>query len=409
MIRYELKKILGPTGGKVALGLYAAMVILMCCLTVFTMKWVNEQGEHEIGPGAMKKMRDAQNQWEGDLDQELLTEVIRENQRIEATPQANSEDVTQSNIAFGWKQGFAPIRHLINNAYADSFRDYDYYTADGLTEIDEDTFYENRIRLLEQWLYDETGSAYGRFSEAEKQYILQKYGEMKTPLYFDYHEGWYQMLEYAGVISACGMLILGFLLAGIFTNESKWKADGVYFASRYGRSKAASAKVKAGVLLVTVVYWSAMLIYSLFHLCYMGFEGGTCMIQIRFFRSMYNLNFIQAWAVTMVCGYIGNLFVGLLVMFVCARSNSASFGVTVPVILLFLPSVLGGQADWLDRLLDLSPMLLLEAYQRLASFDLVTVFGKVLPALAVCAPVYLAACLALIPGTYQGFRRKQTR
>lgn len=72
-----------------------------------------------------------------------------------------------------------------------------------------------------------------------------------------------------------------FLLAGIFSNEFKWKADAVYFSTLCGRNKATSAKIKAAFLLVTVLYWGAMLIYSLFTLCYLGFEGARCIWNIR--------------------------------------------------------------------------------------------------------------------------------
>ena len=54
MIRYELKKIFGSVGGKIALGLYIATVILSCFLAAngfmnVDVKWVNEQGESERG------------------------------------------------------------------------------------------------------------------------------------------------------------------------------------------------------------------------------------------------------------------------------------------------------------------------------------------------------------------------
>ena len=197
--------------------------------------------------------------------------MIQENQRINATPEAKSGIVQQNEIAYSWKQGFAPIRKILNESYSNGFREYDYYTADRITAIDEDTFYANREKLLKNWLYDETDGAYSKYSESEKQYIIGQYRELEIPFYFTYHEGWHQLLENAGYIPSLGILILGFLLAGIFSNEFKWKADAVYFSTPCGRNKATSAKIKAGFLLVTVLYWGAMLIYSLFTLCYLGF------------------------------------------------------------------------------------------------------------------------------------------
>ncbi len=126
-------------------------------------------------------------------------------------------------------RGFAPIRKILNESYSNGFREYDYYTADRLTAIDEDTFYANREKLLKNWLYDEADGAYSKYSESEKQYIIGQYRELEIPFYFTYHEGWHQLLENAGYIPSLGILILGFLLAGIFSSEFKWKADAVYF------------------------------------------------------------------------------------------------------------------------------------------------------------------------------------
>ena len=411
MVRYELKKILGSTGGKIALFLYAAVVILTCWLSGIgvnqEVKWVNEQGEHEYGLAAVKKLRAAQGEWEGWLDQEKLNQVVQENQRILATPQAQSDSIQQRNIAYSWKQGFAPIRNLINYSYAPGYRDFDYYMADRITAIDEETFYANRTRLLIEWLYDKTDTAYTKYSEPEKQYIIQKYEELETPFYFAYHYGWNQLLENAAVITEVGILILSFLLAGIFSNEFKWKSDAVYFSSEYGRSKATAAKIKAGFLLVTGLYWGSMGIYSLFTLCCLGFGGGNCVIQWERWRSIYSLNLWQTWALTVLSGYIGSLFLAFLVMWISARRKSAVFAVTVPFILIFLPSFLEGIADWLDTLLDMMPARLLECYFHLKNISVVTIFGKVYRTFDICILLYTIASLVLVPMMYRDFRRKQ--
>ncbi|MDD6045082.1 MAG: ABC transporter permease [Clostridia bacterium] len=412
MVRYELKKVFGSVGGKIALILYIAVLALSCWLsstgaTNIEVKWVNEQGKSEYGLTAVQNLRDAQKKWEGWVDQETLTRVIQENQRIDATPEANSDSVQQRDIAYSWKQGFMPIREMVNHSYADDFRKYDYYTADRMTSIDVDAFYANREKLLTDWLYDETDAGYSMYSEPEKQYIIGQYRQLQTPFYFTYHEGWHQLLENAGYIPSLGILILGFLLAGIFSNEFKWKADAMYFSTLCGRNKATSAKIKAGFLLVTVLYWGAMLIYSLFTLCYLGFEGGNCVIQWLLWKSIYNLNMWQAWMLALVSGYIGNLFLALLTMWISAKTKSAVFAVTTPFILVFLPAFLEGIPGWLSKISGLMPSHLLELYQNLGSFKILTVFGKVFRTLDVSIPLYLMLSIILVPMMYREYQRKR--
>lgn len=412
MVRYELKKVFSSVGGKIALMLYIAVLVLSCWLsatgaTNITVKWVNEQGESEYGPAAVQYLRDAQVEWEGWVNQDTLTRMIQENQRINASPEANSDDVQQLNIAYGWKQGFAPIRDMANHSYAEGFRKYNYYTADKMTSIDEDAFYANREKQLKRWLYDETDAGYSMYSEPEKQYLIEQYRQLQAPYYFTYYEGWHQLLENSGYITSLGMLILGFLLAGIFSNEFKWKADAVYFSTLCGRTQATSAKVKAGFLLVTALYWGAMLLYSLFTLSYLGFGGASCVIQWEIWKSIYNINMWQAWLLVVVSGYIGNLFLAFLTMWISAKTQSAVFAVTTPFILVFLPSFLDGMPGWLGKISGLMPSHLLEAYQNLGSFRILTVSGNVLRMLDVCIVLYLALSILLVPLMYREYRRKR--
>ena len=412
MVRYELKKVFGNVGGKVALGLYIAAIILACFLSTnglmnVEIKWVNEQGEYERGFHAVQKLRQARNEWEGWLDEEMLNKVVQENQRIIATPQYQSSITQQREISYSWKQGFNPIRDLINRSYATGFRAYDYYRADGISVIKEETFYGNRTRQLKDWLSDKTDIAFDRYTEEEKQYLIGQYEKLETPFYVDYHDGWYQLLENAAILPMLGILIIGYMVAGMFSNEFKWKADAVYFSTLLGRNKATSAKIKAGLLLVTVLYWGAILIYSIVTLGYLGFEGAGCVVQLQVWKSLYNITFWQAWVLTLICGYIGNLFLTALTMFISAKTKSSVIAVTTPFVIMFIPSFLLGMADWLDVVIAMLPVSLLEFYQRLGTFDLMTIFGKVFRVLDVCLPLYAVLTVVLVPVIYRDFRKKQ--
>ena len=271
--------------------------------------------------------------------------------------------------------------------------------------IKEETFYGNRTRQLKDWLYDKTDVAYDLYTEAEKQYLIRQYEKLETPFYVDYHDGWYQLLENAALLPMLGILIIGYMVAGIFSNEFKWKADTVYFSTLLGRNKATSAKIKAGLLLVTVLYWAAMLIYSFATLGYLGFEGGNCVVQLRVWKSLYNITFWQAWVLTMICGYIGNLFLAALTMFISAKTKSSVIAVTTPFVIMFIPSFLQGMTDWLDTVIAMMPVSLLEFYQHLGTFDLITIFGKVFRVLDVCLPLYAVLTIVLVPVIYRDFRK----
>ena len=140
---------------------------------------------------------------------------------------------------------------------------------------------------------------------------------------------------------------------------------------------------------------------------YLGFEDGNSAVQLWAWKSLYNITFQQAWVLTMICGYIGNLFPTALTMFISAKTKSSVIAVTTPFVIMFIPSFLQGMANWLDTVIAIVPVSLLEFYQHLGIFDLITIFGKVFRDLDVCLPLYAVLTVALVPVIYRKFRRKQ--
>ena len=168
MLRFELKKVLGSTGGKIAALLLAMAVALACWMCISDVCWVNEQGEEEQGLAAISKLRSAQKLWAGVLDTHRLEEIIRENQRICATPEAQSKDYQKNDIAYGWKLGIRPVLDMMNYAYSRDFQEYDWYCNESVTVDQAGDFYPNRTRLMKAWLLDKTGSAQYLFNENER-------------------------------------------------------------------------------------------------------------------------------------------------------------------------------------------------------------------------------------------------
>ena len=407
MVKYELKKVLGSLSGRIALVLLALVLLLGCWMCISEVEWVNEQGEAETGLAAVSRLRAAQKQWAGILDTEKLEEIIRENRRICATPEAKSKDYHQNDIAYGWKQGIRPVLNMMNYAYSADFQEYDWYRNEQVTPEQAGDFYRNRIKLMKDWMLDETGSAKQLLNEKEMQYLIGQYETLETPFYVDYTEGWEQVLYNAPFVVMVLALLLGYLCAGIFANEYRWKADAVYFSTKYGRSKAVWAKIKAGFLLVTALYWGAVLLYSLVGLGILGFDGWSCPLQVKIWKSFYRLELWQVWVLTMTAGYIGNLFFAFFTMWVSARTRSAVFASTIPFMLVFLPNFLDNlNIDALSKLLGLLPDQLLQIYQALRYFNVYDLGIGVFNAMELLLPLWTAATAILVPMMYRQFRRR---
>ncbi len=405
MVRYEIKKIFGSWGSKFALFFLAAMVVINCwtATNAWGTGWVNEQGHEEYGLAAVAKLKAAKMEWAGYLDTELLTAALRENQRICATPEAQSSDYALNDIAYGWKQGISDIRMVINNFLSENFNSYNYYLADGISESALPGLYENRVRLLGEWLHAED-----TYSETEKQWLIRQYEELETPMYYTYFEGWKQVTENANWATMMCSMILGYLVAGIFSNEFKWKADPIYYSTALGRTVNTKVKILAGFLLVTAIYWITMLAYTLYTLCYLGFEGWNCPVQLDRWKCFYNITYLEKYLLVAFGGYLGNLFSSFLVMWISAKTKTAVIAVTVPFISIFLPNFLQNyEGSFLGDILGLLPNRLLDITYSINYFDVYSIGSFVAGALPILFVLYMIFTAALVPIMYRAFGRKE--
>lgn len=408
MLRYEIKKILARPSGKLSL-LVLVLALGLTCWFSLRVGYVNGEGETEYGLSAVRQLRTDQKAWAGPLDEETLRQAIQENNTVNQSPEAQSEDIPQQNVAFGRKQGFYEIRQLLSHSFANGLQSYDYYTADGLTSEDAPNFYINRVHLLQDWL---DGDAADRFSPQEKAYLLGQYQSLDTPFYMDYFKGWTQLFDYSPTIIMVTALVLGFLSAGIFSCEAQWKTDAIFFTSVHGRNKGTSAKVKAGFCLVTAIYWVTVLLFSLIVLGYLGFDGASCPIQAYAgnWKSLYNITLWQEYLLIVVGGYLGCLVLSLVTMLVSAKTNSTVLSATIPFILIFLPALLLRNTNtFLNNLLGILPDRLLQMSREVEYFDLYQFGDRVVPAVPILLGLYTLLALLLPPILYQAYKRKQVR
>lgn len=406
MMRYEVKKVFAKTGSKIALVLLL-IVMGITCFFAMDVSYVDGEGNSQSGPAAVSKLRAARKEWAGYLDEEKIREVIAENRRIQSTPEALSQNVDEENIAYGWQQGINDIRDLLNCSYATGFREHDYYRADSLTENEAASFYENRTKLLREWLESE---AKDQYSGEEKAYLIRQYEKMETPLYYDYMTGWQQLFELSSTIIMLTMLILGYLVAGIFSNEFVWKADAVFFSSVYGRNKAVSSKIRAGFWIVTAVYFASFLLYTGVVLLYLGADGWNLPVQANWtaWKCFYNITNWQKYLFIAIGGYVGCLFISFLTMLISAKTRSTVLAVMTPVVLIFIPSFLSNiDSPLVNKIIGLLPDQLLQVQMAVGYFNLYEIGGRVVGEVPFILVLYTVLTVVIVPVVYHVYRRLQ--
>lgn len=407
MLFYELKKIFGRAGGKIALLVLAIGLAVICYSAMLQVSYTDENGDSHTGPAAARELRALKNEWAGPIDQAMITRAINVNQQIISSEDYNSTDIQRQNAAYHESQGYATIRSLIAQTYG-GFNEYDYYRLDTLTPDETGQLYDLRVQNLKEWLARPDIS----FSPAEENFLISQYEAMETPLYYEYNDGWDTLIYYAPTLVMFLLFVIIFLVSGIFPSEHRLKANAIFFSTKLGRGKAVRAKLLSGLVTTTVIYWVAIAVYTIVGLALLGADGAGGAFQLLKWKAFYNLTIGQAYALSVLGGYVGTLFLALLAMIVSALTRSQVVAVIVPYVLVlaanFAQSIL---SSWevLPQILGLLPDQLLQVAQVLDDFNLYTVFGHVTGSVPLLFLLYSALSLALIPLVYRIYRKSQVR
>lgn len=407
MTYFELKKIFSKPVNKIVVILLAISFCVVSYLSIAYVGYVDENGETTTGIAAASALRKAKNGWAGYITEDVLRKVLEENARINNSEEYLSTDVMENNKAYSKKQGFSDIREMINWAFC-GFQDYNYYRADSVTQEEIGLFYDKRTANLAEWINADEQE--NRYSKQERQFLINQYEKLETPYYYAYADGWDALLEYAPTMIMLIVLITVFLVSGIFSDETQLKADSVFFSARLGRSKAIAAKIKAGFIVVTFVYWAIIFLYSGIVLAVLGTGGANLAIQTGFanWKSFYNITYLQDYLLTVLGGYLGNLFILFLSMLVSAVTHAKALAVTIPFILLFIPSFLSG-ISVLSEVLGLLPDQLLQVRTAIKTFNLYQIGTKVLGAVPILFVMYFVLFCMLLPTLYQVYQKTEIK
>lgn len=409
MLLFEVKKVLSKPLNKAALLILAAVLIIGSFLTIRDVKYIDADGNSSTGISAVRHLQEEKNQWEGYLTEDVLKSVIQENTAVSTSPEAQSDDIQENNKATAMGQGISDIREMINLAFGE-IDNYDYYRINNVSEDEVGSLYEQRIAGLKNYLNrDDVTEA---FSEDEKEWLIKKYESLDTPLYYEYADGWKALMDsqYLPTLMMITVLIIGFLVSGIFSDEFSWKADSIFFSARLGRGRAVLAKMGAGFLITTVLYWSVVLLFGLIVLAVLGFGGGGCAVQtgVSNWNSIYNITYFQDYLLSTFGGYIGSLFIVTLAMLVSAKTHSTVFAITIPFILTCVPPFVG-RLEAFARIMTLFPDQLLSINKNLEDFSLYHIGGNIFGGVTVIIPLYLILFCLVFPILFIVYRKTQIK
>jgi len=403
MLWFEVKKVFSKSKNKIAVIVLFIILIVTSMLTINTVEYVDKDGGRSVGISAAKNLREEKNKWSGYLTEDVFRAVLEENETINNSKEALSDDIEEQDKAYAKKQGISGIIDVINHAFSE-YRDYNYFAADNVSGDEVKNIYEKRISTLKKWL----DSGEETFTERQKDFLIGQYENLKTPFYYEYVDGWAALLQNISTFILILALMIGFFVSGIFSDEFGTKADSIFFSTKLGRNKGVLSKIGTGFFITTVFYCFFVLLYTFIVLFVLGADGAGCPIQLDLWRSVYNITFLQAYVFIVAGGYVGTLFAAILAMLVSALTRQTPTAIIVPfIVLCTLP--------FLSRIIPLPwmcsffPDQLLEIYINIKESGFVELGGKVMTTASAIIPVYALACLILWPVLYKVYKRVEIK
>lgn len=402
MLNFEIKKILVKPMNKIVLLVLAAVLLVSSFLTLRDVTYTTEDGQVLRGISAGKELKSAKNKWKGELTEEVLRQVIEENKKI----LAKTSDLDE---VFVKQQGLRDIHEMLNNGFA-GFDEWDYYRADSLSPDEAAGIYQLRVNSLKDYLSRK--EVKDTFSEKEKKFLISQWENLKTPFYYEYAEGWKALLDsqYLPTLMTVLVVILGVLVAGIFSDEYSWKADSIFFSSKQGRNKAVLSKIGAGFLITTVLYWVSILLFTGIILGALGVGGANCPVQLgeSNWMSIYNWTYLQKYLFVTIGGYIGSMFIIFLAMLVSAITRSTVIAVVIPFALSCVPMFLG-RITVFAPILSFFPDMLLRICTFHDEFLLCEIGGKVMGVFTFLIPLYLVLCIVAVLVLYLVYKKAEVK
>lgn len=409
LIRFELQKLYSKRSNLIVFLLLLALIGYSSYQAIRSVEWVDTHGNWETGYSAAQKLRQARGQWSGTLNQEMLEKGLETLKEIYSSAEAQSSNIEENWVIRNQLQGVGEIADLLSWSYAETYGSFEKMVSE-LQPEDLWDFYANRTEERKEWLYDKSSWAYYNYAEQEKQYITKQYEAMEVPLQLSYHEGWVQANEHLPSLLKYSIILLSFLLAGIFSDEFTLKTAAVYYNTFHGRTKATATKIALGFLSITAVYWISVGIYSIAVLDVLGTDGATCLIQSHsgYWFLWENMTFLQKYFLSLTAGYIGYLFIGFLVMWISAKTKSSVLAVLIPSLVILLPEYLGvDHSSFMFYAIGILPDRLLDFSGALSYLVLYPIGNHILTSWTIILAVYPCVTILLLFLCYREYRHKQ--
>lgn len=394
MLKYELKKIFSKRINQVLLAAVLVVTIIYSGMAIGSMSYTDEEGQDHTGIEAGRLLAADKNQWKGDLTPETISQVIKEYKELSAK---YPDGIPDTEYGKSVQSYYDIYDFVIGIMTPDSeWNESVVYQLSDEQLQDIYTIYQDNMKKMAE--------EYGTTPE-KRSYLESIYEKIEIPLTFEAKDSWDTMTMYAQTYVLLMAVIIGFLVAGIFSGEFRPGTEDVFLAAKYGRSKAIKNKIIAGILVSTVVYWIGVGILSFISFAVMGTSGFFTPYQIDDPYSIYVMTYGEYYLLILVGGYIATMFCAALTMLVTVKMHTPNLAVCIPFFLLCMMPFIARVLPTFDAFFNLLPTVLTNIFNAVRTPILFQIGPFVFRQISFLMFLYIVLFIVLLPFIYRSYSR----
>lgn len=362
-------------------------------LAVSNYEFTDKQGREVESLSIVRQLVNDKNRWKGELTAQTIKEIVKKENTTEKRYRDNI-------VSYGKEeQSYIDILFFANTIFYgkyDAFDDTLPITKENSNRIDRiyDIYRQNfRVELSKCCK-----------NKAEREFIMKKFEHMKMPLKYEAFEPWEAVIRYTGAFSILLLLFATFLSAKIFIKEFQYKTVSIFFTTLHGKGKAIKSKMIANFIIVTILYWTGIGLFSLICFSVMGLSGGQTMLQFKLPYAIYVMTYNQSFGIVVCGGYIASLFSASFAMLMAYRTKGFITGLIASIILFivipFIVRAVGGK----HSLIYLLPFNLNEVVNGFRTPLIYQMWGIAFRQIPFILLLYSTVTILLIFVTYRCYR-----
>lgn len=350
-------------------------------------------GNRFDGYESIRSRMDHASQWEGELTDEKIQEMVKDYQELRISDPDRARDETDWRTLNTWVQTLWP--ELEDPEEADIMLSY--VDPDKLTG-----FYERREQQLEKFL-DLMGT-----EEGEKAFFMEMDGKVEIPFQYGWVEGWSNLL--GNLLADMGMvtgLFIGIALAPLFAGERQREMRSLILTAKYGGVETAAAKAAAGFAFAVELFGMMTAGTLLLQLVYLGTSGWNLPIQCIKLIATAPWNMMQAESYEYLFAFLNCLGYAGVVMLISVLCRSSFAAILFSLAVICVPGAVGEYLPAsVQKIVDLIP--LAGSSTDIFRTNVYHIFGRIVWSPWILITVPFVAGAACVPFCVRKWR-KQSR